>query len=111
MLSKFKVHLVGVSFVPGYPDNLLSLHREQRDVAIQVELAREPMNPFDENAVLVCRNGEPLGHIPAGLAARLSPMLADGALFSCVLDEVLVSSEAPDRPGAVISCERADNHE
>lgn len=110
MLAKFKVHVVGVSFNNSYPNNLLSLKQQLELGAVPVELRREPDNQFDENAVLICCGGDPIGHVPAGLAVRLSPMLADGQQFSCFLDEVLVSSEAPERPGAVISCERTHSH-
>jgi len=110
LLAKFKVHVVGVSFVASYPDNLLLLKQRLESGDVGLELRREPDNQFDENSVLVCCQGEPIGHVPAGLAARLSPMLADGLEFSCVLDEILVSSEAPDRPGAVIACERVGLH-
>lgn len=110
MLAKFKVHVVGVSFTDVYPDNLLALKQRLETGTVPVELRREPHNQFDENAVLICCDGKPIGHVPAGLAARLSPMMAEGEQFSCFLDEVLVSSEAPERPGAVISCERICSH-
>lgn len=108
MLARFKVHVVGVSFIDGYPHNLFELQKRSQDGPVKLRLEPEPSNPFDGNAVLVCCEEMPIGHVPAGLASRLSPMLADGTEFSCVLDEVLVSSEAPERPGVVISCERAD---
>jgi len=110
VLTKFKVHVVGVSFNDSYPDNLLSMKQQLDAGAVRVELRREPDNQFDEHAVLVCCGNKPIGHVPAGLAARLSPMLADGEQFSCFLDEILVSSEAPERPGAVITCERVGLH-
>jgi hypothetical protein len=60
--------IVGVSF-EGRQDVVARLRRGDR-----VWLDREPNNPYDANAISVCReNGEQIGYLNRQLAASLNP--------------------------------------
>lgn len=103
--------VVGVSFVEGYPDNLIHLDRYHRRAeaagnSVPVELVREPDNMHDPNAVavhLVMAGDErrPLGHLPASVAERLAPSLDAGDKWEAEVDEVKVDPER-EHPGLTI---------
>ena len=89
--------VVGVSFVPGYPNNILALLDINKGVPI--ELVRNPENPYDKNAIEVRLNGVMLGHLAKEVAARLAPELDNGAEYWATLYQVRVSPENPNNPG------------
>lgn len=95
------IRIVGVSFVPAYPDNLLELQKTHaaRIEWIPLVMTRNPENPYDSNAIEVRYNGEMLGHIPKDLAAVISPKMASGDIFTAAVFAVLISPENPRNPG------------
>jgi hypothetical protein len=54
----------------------------------RLQLLREPMNPYDENAIEVLgSNGQRLGYLPRGFARRLAPLMDAGEeLEAMVID-------------------------
>lgn len=118
---EFKV--VGMTFVSGYPSNLHALdglltERESSvgwdglgsRTGLPVALIRNPDNEFDANAVEVHvpalgRRRGMVGHVPADLAAKLSPSLDRGDVWEAWLERVLVNPEHPDRPGILVVME------
>lgn len=106
--------VVGVSFAPGYPANLHRLKdlTEQGTGApggerLSVLLRRNPLNPHDSNAIEVhvpaLGTGELVGHLAAGVAARLAPVMDDGAQIGAEVFAVAIDPHHPDRPGLEIS--------
>lgn len=104
------VRVAGVTFTPGYPDNLHRLHRHTVEAAHgetpAIILRPNPANEHDRNAIEVHApalgdNGM-IGHIPARLAARLAPLAADGATLHADLFAVAIDAAHPDRPGCEI---------
>lgn len=95
------IRVVGVSFVPEYPENLrrLASKHAQRKAELFVELRRNPDNKFDSNAVEVRFFGEMLGHIPKDIAARLAPVIDAGNTYIASVYQVLINPEAPQYPG------------
>lgn len=113
----FNLKVVGLSFIPGYPDNIHKLYDhvdepgDMGSLEVPVELRRNPANEYDENAVEihVPDLGELsfIGHVPAGLASRLSPALESGEEFKAHINKILVHPNRPDKPGIDIQIFRA----
>lgn len=117
MVSPFTSKVVGVTFVPGYPDNLLDLAQADVDAAAKGErltaiLRRNPNNEYDPNAieVHVPAVGEHgfIGHITRPLAARMAPELDAGITWAAEVSDVLIDPDHLDRPGITINCKRKD---
>lgn len=123
---KFSVKVVGLSFVPGYPDNIMELNAiaakqmvdspnvfgdEEVMVPILCRLVRNPSNEFDSNAIEVhvpsFEGKEMLGHIPAAVSSRLAPLLDAGESWSAAVTNILVDPQHPDNPGILIEVEKA----
>lgn len=120
---EFKV--VGLSFVPGYPANVMALNEHLMAAqaratgfvddggaeTLRVILRRNPENPHDENAIEVHaptlgRGRTMIGHVPRDLAARLAPSLDRGDEWSARVMHVLIKDDHPDRPGVEVALER-----
>lgn len=104
--ATFDVKVVGLSFRPGYPDNL---HRLAEAYAAlppgavgEASLVRDADNAVDPNAVAILAGGEHVGYLPAVLAARAAPMIDAGVRFRVVGASVLVNPEHTDRPGLMV---------
>lgn len=102
--------VAGVTFAPGYPANLHRLHPITQDAWSRGEpvacvLRRNPQNQYDANAIEihVPALGTMVGHVPADLAARLAPLLDQGARFHAEVWSVAIDPEHPDRPGLTVS--------
>ncbi|HUW00758.1 MAG TPA: HIRAN domain-containing protein [Acidimicrobiales bacterium] len=124
---QFKV--VGLTFVPGYPDNLYRLQEVAAEryltgpsasfgdhdapEPLPVVLIRDPDNKYDANAIEVHvpalgRHGM-IGHVPAkdpAIASKLAPLLDKGEVWKAGMTAVLVHPDNPDNPGIEIRCER-----
>lgn len=115
LVSPCTLRVVGVSFVPHYPENLHELrdvwdqcwHREER---LPVVLRRNPANPHDASAVEVHvpALGERgfIGHLTSPLAKRMAPELDEGIRWECWVEHVLIAPEHMDRPGITIRARR-----
>lgn len=88
--------VVGLTFVEGYPGNILSLRNKEN---LPVYLVRNPDNPYDKNAIEVRLGDIMLGHLAKEVAARLAPELDKGAEFWATIYQVRVSPENPNNPG------------
>jgi hypothetical protein len=117
MPSPFSAKVVGVSFVPGYPDNLTELASVSDAARLEGEaltavLRRNPLNPHDANAVEVHvpalgDNGF-IGHLTRPIAARVAPDMDAGARWAAEVGDVLIDPDHLDRPGISITCKRLD---
>jgi hypothetical protein len=126
-MRQITTRVVGVTFVPGYPDNLYRLQEvaaerylsapgtfgaTERPEGLPVVLIRNPDNAYDANAIEVhvpalSRHGM-IGHLPRELAERLAPKLDAGEDWLAEIVAVLVSPENPSNPGIEIECWLAD---
>lgn len=98
----FMTNVVGVTFVPGYPANVMSLNMDD-----EMSLIREPENEHDSNAIAVHSWPiGPIGHIGRGIAERLAPELDAGTKWSVELVEVGINSAHKSNPGVTIRCRR-----
>lgn len=99
------VPVAGVSFVPGYPDNIIELQRtyQARSGDLFVSLVRNPENVYDSNAVEVRYNGEFLGHLPKEVAAKVSPAMSLGTRYTAIIFQIRISPENPNNPGLDIA--------
>lgn len=121
MPGAFATKVVGVSFVPAYPDNLFALDRAAVEAEMSGEplvavLHRNPENQYDENAieVHVPALGEEwgfIGHLTRPIAARLAPDLDGGATWCAAVESVLINPDHLDRPGISIQCRRIEEDE
>lgn len=95
------LRVVGVSFVPDYPANLYLLIEARQELMgdVPVRLVRNPDNKFDSNAVEVRWGSEMLGHLSRDVAARVAPLLDNGADYDASVYQVLVNPENPEHPG------------
>lgn len=96
--------VVGLSFVPGYPSNILALQDISNNAPVQ--LVRNPKNPYDSNAVEVRLGGMMLGHLAKEVAAVIAPNMDDGALYEATIYQIRVSPENPHNPGLDILLEK-----
>lgn len=95
------VRVVGVTFVDEYPTNLhrLAIVHTHRTEDIELNLVRNPENPYDNNAVEVRHMVYMLGHLPKEVAARIAPLLDAGQEIRATVFQVLISQENPNQPG------------
>ncbi len=110
----FITKVVGVSFVPSYPENLYVLDRAQQEAErsgepLVVILVRNPANAYDANAieVHVPALGEDLamlGHLTRPIAARLAPDIDAGNDWRAAVVSVLIDPDHLDNPGISIKC-------
>jgi hypothetical protein len=109
-LDAWNAEVAGVSFVPGYPDNLLGLvdHvvlAQQRGEGMTALLIRNPDNQHDANAIEVHAPamGEGLiGHLPRQVAAWVAPRMDAGEVWAAEVLGVRIHSDHPLRPGVEI---------
>ncbi len=123
--------VVGLTFVEGYPANLMRLHAaietakvdslnwggdgdgpedfltRSAPAEITVLLVRNPENEHDENAIEVhvpsLGRRSMIGHVPRDLAARFAPTMDRGDIWTAALSAILVDPEHPDKPGAEVT--------
>lgn len=108
----FTVKVVGLTFVAGYPDNLLRLADRCKvldtdgEEGPAVVLRRAPDNVHDANAIEVhvpaLGDEGMVGHIPATIAEWLAPALDDGAHVGCHVVSVLIAPGREENPGLSI---------
>lgn len=89
--KSYATKVVGVKYVPGYPDTILKMVHQ---VAY---LKRNPANPYDTNAIEVHVEPYPgmIGHLPAPDAAWLAPALDAGKQWYIAEVEVLPHKTNP----------------
>lgn len=80
------------------------------DFSLPVTLFRDPDNKYDFNALeahvpFLGRRGM-IGHIPADVAAEVSPSIDSGDVWVGTLDVILVEPGHEDKPGAAVSLRR-----
>lgn len=93
----------GVSFVEGYPGNLLDLvYRIEEEGGVAAELVRDPENPHDLNAISIRIEGRHMGWVPRDVAAVLAPQLDEGQPWEAVVTQVAVDLDHRDRPGLAV---------
>jgi hypothetical protein len=101
--SPFTVNVRGVSFADDYPANLLEIARmvDEEGAVVGFVLIADTANPVDPLAVAVwCTDtGERVGHLPADVGHRLQPLLEAGEPWVVAEGRVVISPEAPDKPG------------
>jgi hypothetical protein len=104
------LRVVGVTFVPSYPDNLLALARvlaqaeaDGSQEGVAVVLIRNPNNEHDPNAieVHVPALGQ-IGHVPRELAAEMAPRLDAGEKVIAAVVSVRIQEGHEDRPGVIV---------
>jgi len=128
--SDFHAKVVGMTFVPGYPDNVYALRdlgttesdddlfgddlldEDAGSVEIPLTMRRNPQNPHDENAIEVhapqLGDASMLGHVPATIAARLAPHLDQNQEWNIFLERVAVVPGKESNPGLHIHIFRND---
>lgn len=114
LARRFTTNVRGLSFRPDVDEVLaaLELAGYRAELAglgarLPAELRRNPANGHDPNAVEVWvpAAGAMVGHLPAGLAARLAPELDAGVRWrASVL--VKVHPDHPGNPGVEAALER-----
>lgn len=121
MPSPFSTKVVGVSFVPAWPDNLYALSRsaveaEQDGEPLVAVLVRNPDNEHDPNAIQVHvpalgDNWAMIGHLTGPIAARMAPEMDLGGRWKAEVESVLIHEDYPDRPGISIRLARVPDDE
>jgi hypothetical protein len=119
--SPFTTKVVGVSFIPAYPDNLWALDRAQAEAErkgepLRAVLVRNPDNEHDPNAIQVHvpalgHEWGFVGHLTAPIAMRMAPEIDDGGEWEAAIVSVLIDERFLDRPGISIECRRAPEQE
>lgn len=118
--TRFATRVVGMTFVPGYPETIgfleaaLMHHEFDGAPAPKARIERDPRNEHDANAVRVSVElpvlGDVfLGHVPAPVAAGLAPRLDGGETWECEIAEVRTHEETPASPAVLIRLYRVDS--
>lgn len=102
MPSPVELRVVGLTYRPGYPQNILDLQGREGE---RVKLKRTK-NKYDHSAVSVVFEAQRLGYLSRGMAKFMAPELDKGVKWRAWLFEVKVNEEYPDRPGLWITAER-----
>lgn len=92
----FKGNLVGINFRPAEVRELI----KALSVGDSLTLERDPLNPYDENAVKVFYEGdlsdlEFLGFIERGIAASLARWMDEGWLYTATIHSPTEDKRAP----------------
>ena len=118
--SPFEAKVVGVSFVPAYPDNLhdLAANQERAQAVgepLTVILIRNPDNAYDSNAIEVhipaLGSQAFIGHLTRPIALRLAPEIDADVRWAAEIISVLIDPDHMDRPGISIRCARVPEEE
>ena len=56
---------------------------------VELQLEREPQNPYDEFAIKVFYDGEHIGYVERGQAAFISPQIDEGQKYRCTVDDLV----------------------
>jgi len=56
---------------------------------LELQLEREPRNPYDEFAIKVLYQGEHIGYIERGQAAFISPQIDAGQKYQCTVNDLV----------------------
>lgn len=103
------IKVVGVTFRPGYPDNLLQLAKridETGAPSIAATLEREPENEHDANAIKVNVGDQHIGYIPREVAEQFAPLMDKEGYTARAFLSVLISrkksGDVGRKPGAVV---------
>jgi hypothetical protein len=56
---------------------------------VELQLEREPQNPYDEFAIKVNYQGEHIGYIERGQAAFISQHIDDGQYYTCTVNDLV----------------------
>lgn len=94
--------VVGVSFVPGYPQNLQAL-KKTVDVngPLGAVIKRAPENQYDSNACEVWVDGQIfIGHLSRDLAAEIAPKLDSGSVAAMWITSIGYANNDQSKPGA-----------
>lgn len=105
MVSPFMAKVVGLTFAPGYPRNIL------QDGSIKnIRLLAVLDNEYDEHAVAVIGNYDTrIGWLPRAIASRLqSELIENHESWTAEVVEVLVHPDNPNNPGLLIRCRRKE---
>lgn len=92
----FKGNLVGINFRPAEVRELI----KALSVGDSLTLERDPLNPYDENAVKVFYEGELsdlefIGFIERGIAASLSRWMDEGWQYTATIHSPTEDKRAP----------------
>jgi hypothetical protein len=103
----FSTQVVGVSFIDGYPHNLLDMqsYRMANPGTMWLTLKREPENPYDANAIGVWWDGHKIGHLNKVIAYRMAPELDAGQSWLARVEEIAGDDELV---GITIRCKREE---
>lgn len=101
----FSTQVVGVSFIDGYPHNLLDMQSERMATpgTMWLTLKREPDNVYDANAIGVWWNDAKIGHLNKVIAFRMAPELDAGQSWLARVEEIAGDDELV---GVSIRCKR-----
>jgi len=94
-VPSFNTKLVGVSFdnrqehIKRISDNRLNKNNE-------LELKRQPKNPYDENAILVLYEGKDLGFLNKDLAKKIAPKIDKGVEYKSIIEQITDGYENKD---------------
>ncbi len=56
---------------------------------VELQLEREPQNPYDEFAIKVLYQGEHIGYVERGQAAFISPQIDAGQKYQCTVNDLM----------------------
>jgi hypothetical protein len=82
-MNSFFSKINGTTFRPEAQEIIRNLNK-----GVGLLLIREPLNPYDKNAIKVMLDDEHLGYIPKGTAESLAKDMDEGREYYAVVSEV-----------------------
>lgn len=114
-ITELDFQVAGVTFRPGYPDNLKSMMDEALslavtqnpetdldeldDITFPIKLVAEPTNKFDRNAIMVYMAEKHIGYVPKEIAADLIRKLIHSKFRYKAVGKILINAQHSNRPG------------
>jgi hypothetical protein len=100
--------VAGVSFVPGYPNNLLQFAETIYKGEGSATIKRNPANKYDSNACEIWLFDKHfIGHVPKDIAAEIAPKMDAGKKYTIKITSLGFAKGDPSKPGAGFCIEEA----
>lgn len=96
-----KNNVVGVTFIDGYPANLIRLLAVLAETgSIRAHVRRNPDNKYDSNACEVWVDESMIGHLDKETAAKVAPKLDSGSECEISIVSIGFANGNTSKPGA-----------
>ena len=91
--EKVNVKTLQVFYVAGVQHHQMRTVIDEFELGMELDLEREPENPYDPNAIRITYNNVMCGYVPKKFSASLSAAIETEANIECVITKLNKSSK------------------